>query len=116
MAERARALLRMLGASATFIVVGCVQLGQVDPRAARAAEVFECYVAAVTPYLGSVCDVEELVRDAISGRASVPRALELAGATADDLRAVDAAMGACRGAPEAPAVNPRTLAFTDPPW
>lgn len=100
----------MLGASLAFVVAGCVQFGQVDPRAARAAEVLDCYVAAVTPYLGEALDVEQLVRDAVAGRASVPQALALLGATADDLRAVDAALGACRGAPEAP------LAFTDPPW
>jgi hypothetical protein len=115
MAERARFLLRLLGAATTFIVVGCVQFGQLDPRAQRAADVFECYVAAVEPYLGGVCDVTELVRDAIEGRANVPQALALLGATADDLKAVDAALGACRGAPEAPPVNPRTLAYREPP-
>lgn len=98
----------------TFVVAGCVQL-QEDPRAARAADVFECYVAAVTPYLGEALDVEQLVRDAVAGKASVPQALALLGATADDLRAVDAALGACRGAAVAPPVNPRTLAFREPP-
>jgi hypothetical protein len=55
------------------------------------------------------------VRDAVEGRASVPQALALLGASAEDLRAVDAALSACRGAPEAPPVNPRTLAYREPP-
>lgn len=114
-AERARALLRLLGAASVFITVSCVRFGELDPRAQRAADVFECYVTAVEPYLGGALDVERLVRDAVEGRASVPQALALLGATADDLRAVDAALAACRGAPEAPAVNPRTLAFREPP-
>lgn len=115
-AERAKQMLRLLGAAFVMAVAGCgVFGGQVDPRAQRAADVFECYVAAITPYVGGVCDVEELVRDAIAGRANVPQALALLGSTADDLRSVDAALGACRGASEAPAVNPRTLAFREPP-
>ncbi len=105
----------MLGSAATFIVVGCAQFGQEDPRAARAHDVLECYVAAITPYLGTALDVEQLVRDAVAGKASVPQALALLGATADDLRAVDAALGLCRGGIEAPPVNPRTLAFREPP-
>jgi hypothetical protein len=72
--------------------------------------VFECYVAAVEPHLGEVCDVVELVRDAIAGRANLPQALALVGATADDLAAVNTALVACRGAVVAPPVNPRTLA------
>jgi hypothetical protein len=111
-AARARAILRGLGFGVLF---GCASFGQLDPRAQRAADVFECYVAAVEPYLGGVCDVAELVRDAVEGRASVPQALALLGASAEDLRAVDAALGACRGAPEAPPVNPRTLAYREPP-
>jgi hypothetical protein len=76
-------------------------------------------VAAIEPHLGGVCDVAELVRDAIAGRADLPKALVLVGATQDDLAAVNSALLACRGAAEtvkAPAVNPRTLAFRDPPW
>lgn len=94
---------------------GCAG-GQLDPRAQHAADVFECYVAAVAPYLGGVCDVAELVRGAVQGRASVPQALTLLGASAEDLRAVDAALVACRGAPEASPVNPRALAFQESPW
>lgn len=114
-ASRARHLLRLLGACVAFVVAGCVQFGQLDPKAQKAADVFECYVAAVEPYLGGVCDVAELVRDAVSGRASLPQALSLLGASAEDLRAIDAAMQLCRGATEAPPVNPRTLAFREPP-
>lgn len=97
------------------LFTGCASFVQLDPRAQRAADVFDCYVAAVEPYLGGVCDVAELVREAVSGRANVPQALTLLGASADDLRAVDAALAACRGAPEAPLVNPRTLAYQEPP-
>ncbi len=93
---------------------GCAG-GQIDPRAQRAAGVFECYVAAVAPYVGEALDVAELVREAVHGRASVPQALALLGASADDLRAVDAALAACRGGPVAPLANPRTLAFREPP-
>jgi hypothetical protein len=113
-ASRARQLLRLI-AGTTLLMAGCVG-GQLDPRAQRAADVFECYVAAIEPYLGGVTDVAELVRDAISGRASVPQALSLLGASADDLRAVDAALAACRGPVEAPPVNPRTLASREPPF
>lgn len=113
-ASRARTLLRLLGAAATFIVAGCVQ--DLSPKAQRAADVFECYVAALTPYVGDACDVAELVRDAIQGRADLPRALEMLGSTPDDMRAIAAALQACRPAPEAPPVNPRTLASREPPY
>jgi hypothetical protein len=113
-ASRARGILRALGFVAVFWFFGCSGV-QLDPRAQRAADVFECYVAAVEPYLGGVCDVAELVRDAVEGRASVPQALALLGASVDDMRAIDAAMTACRGAPETPPVNPRTLAHRTEP-
>jgi hypothetical protein len=115
-AARARRILAGLGA--LIGLTSCVG-GQLDPRAQRALDVFECYVAAIEPHLGGVCDVAELVRDAIAGRADLPKALVLVGATQDDLAAVNSALVACRGAAEtvkAPAVNPRTLAFRDPPW
>ena len=114
-ASRARALLRLLGASWVFLVASCVRFGGEDPRAARAEAVFECYVSAVEPYLGGAVDVAELVKDAVQGRASLPQALQLLGATQEDLVAVNAALEACRGAAKAPPVNPRTLAFREPP-
>ena len=114
-AERARQLLRLLGAGAVFLVASCVRFGDADPRAQRAVDVLECYVAAVEPYLGGALDVERLVKDAVAGRASLPQALALLRAPAADQRAVDAALGACRGGVEAPPVNPRTLAFREPP-
>ena len=111
-ASRARALLRLLGAVATFIVVGCVQFGQEDPKAARALRTFACYVAVIEPYVGDTVDVAEMVADAIMGRANMMGALALLGATNADLEAVAAGITACR-APDpvtAPPVNPRTLA------
>ncbi len=115
-ASRAREILRALGFVALlFLFFGCAG-GQLDPRAQRAVDVFECYVAAVEPYLGGVCDVSELVRDALAGRASLPQALGLLGATQDDLAAINSALVACRATPVAPPVNPRTLAFREPPY
>lgn len=112
-ASRARGILRSLGFVA--LLFGCAG-GQLDPRAQRAIDVFECYVAAVEPYLGGVCDVQELVRDALAGRASLPQALGLLGATQDDLAAINSALMACRATPVAPPVNPRTLAFRETPY
>ena len=108
-ASRARMLLRMLGATcAVMSSFSCVRFGELDPKAQRAADVFECYVAAVEPYLGGICDVADLVRDAVEGRASIPQALELLGASAEDLQEVDAALTECRG-------EPAPLAFREPP-
>ncbi len=114
-ASRARALLRLLGAAATFIVVGCVSFGQPDPKAQRAADIFRCYVAVIEPYVGDAVDVAELVQGAIKGEADLMRALSLLGATQEDLQAVLAGMNACKApAPVvAPPVNPRTLASLD---
>ncbi len=116
-ADRARRILAGLGA--LIGLASCVG-GQLDPRAQRALDVFECYVAAIEPHLDGVCDVTEFVRDAIAGNADLPKALSLVGATQDDLAAVNAALTACRTPPTptvvAPPVNPRTLAFRDPPW
>lgn len=109
-AQRARQLLRLISGGIVLALCGCASFGQLDPRAQRAADVFECYVAAVEPYVGGAVDAADLVRDAVQGRASLPRALSLLGATVDDLRAIDAAMAACRGPVVAPPVNPRTLA------
>lgn len=81
------------------LFMGCGLFSTPDPRAQRAADVFECYVAAVAPYVGGAVDTADLVREAVQGRASLPQALGLLGATVDDLRAVDAALAACRGAP-----------------
>lgn len=112
-ASRARALLRLLGAAATFIVVGCVQFGQLDPKAQRAADMFECYVGVVEPYLGDALEAEQLIREAIQGKANVLQAVAILGGTADDLKAISASLEACRGPTTpvvAPPVNPRTLA------
>ena len=116
-ASRARALLRLLGAAVTFVVVGCVQFGQLDPKAQRAADVFDCYVAVIEPYVGGACDVVELVTDAVQGRADILRAISLLGATQEDLRAVLAGMNACKApVPAADPASPGTLAFTEPPY
>lgn len=111
-ASRARALLRLLGAAVTFIVVGCIQL---EPKAQRAVDTFECYVAVIEPYVGDAVDVAELVQGAIKGESDLMRALALLGATQEDLQAVLAGMNACKApAPVvAPPVNPRTLASLD---
>lgn len=76
-------------------LAGCAG-GQLSPQAQRAVDTFECYVAAVTPYVGDACDVAELVRDAIQGRADLGRALQLLGNTAEDVEMVALAMKACR--------------------
>lgn len=112
-AARALDRLSKVGLVATLFM-GCGLFSTPDPRAQRAADVFECYVAAVEPHVGGVIDAADLVRDALQGRASLPQALSLLGATADDLRAIDAAMAACRGPVVAPPVNPRTLAGLRP--
>jgi len=112
-ASRAREILRALGFVA--MLFGCAG-GQLDPRAQRAVDLFECYVAAVEPYVGGALDAAELVREAIAGRSNLPQALGLLGATQDDLAAINSALVACRAAPVAPPVNPRTLAFREPPY
>ncbi len=110
-AHAAERLERIAGISLVALALslfGCASFGQFAPRAQRAGDVFECYVAAVEPYVGGALDAAELIQDAVQGRASLPQALSLLGATADDLRSIDAAMAACR-APVALPVNPRSL-------
>lgn len=75
-------------------LTGCAG-GQLDPRAQRALDVFECSVAAVTPYTGDALDAVELVRDAVKGRASIPDALRMLGSSAEDVNAVRKALAAC---------------------
>ncbi len=111
-ASRARGLLRLLGTVVAF--AGCSSFGQLDPRAQRATDVFECYVASVAPYVGDACDVAELVQDAVRGRVDLLRALALLGSTRADLESVASAMNACKGEQLlAPPVNPRTLALSE---
>lgn len=80
-------------------LTGCVG-GQLDPRAQRALDVFDCSVAAVAPYTGEALDAVELVRDAVKGRASVPEALRMLGASAEDVNAVRKALAACLPTPQ----------------
>lgn len=84
--------------------MGCAG-GRLEPKAQRAVDTFACTVDAVQPYVGSVLDAEELVRDAIQGKADLVRVLTALGATRADLVALHAALGACfpaEGVVEAP--------------
>lgn len=79
---------------AITVLAGCAG-GQLDPRAQRAVDTFECSIAVVSPYVGDAIDAAELVTDAIKGRASIPEALRMLGSTADDVEAVKRALAAC---------------------
>jgi hypothetical protein len=86
-------------------LTGCVG-GQLDPRAQRALDVFDCSCAAVSPYVGEAIDVAELVTDAVKGRASIPEALRMLGASADDVQAVRNALAACLPPPPPAPLEP----------
>lgn len=90
---------------ATAALTGCVG-GQLDPRAQRAIDTFECSVAAVSPYVGEAIDVSELVTDAVKGRASIPEALRMLGSSADDVQAVREALQACLPQPDPAPLEP----------
>ena len=97
-AERARRILAGLGIAVG--VASCSHVGQLSPQAQRAVDTVTCYVAVITPYVGDALDVGELVRESLQGRADLPRALALLGASAEDIELVTMAMAACRGLPD----------------
>lgn len=96
---------------ATAALPGCVG-GQLDPRAQRAVDTFECAVAAVAPYTGEALDAVELVRDAVKGRASIPEALRMLGSSAGDVQAVREALAACLPRSEPPPLAPEPAEYS----
>lgn len=93
------------------LAIGCVG-GQLDPRAQRALDVFECSVASVAPYTGDALDAAELVRDAVKGRTSIPDALRMLGASAEDVRAVREALAECLPPSDPPPLQPEPAEYT----
>jgi hypothetical protein len=79
---------------------GCASFGKLDPKAQRAVDVFECYVAVLEPYVGEVCDTAELVRDVVAGRADLGRTLFLLGAIPAEVDAIGDELAECRPRPQ----------------
>lgn len=87
---------------AALAVTGCQLLkGAQSPE----ATVYTCKVAALHPYVGDVFDTEELVRDAMSGKADLERALQSLAVLGLRLEAARAEYLAC-DPPEPPLVIP----------
>lgn len=80
---------------------GCVSFGQLDPKAQRAVDVFECYVAELEPYVGEVCDTVELVRDVVTGKADLGRTLLLLGTAPAEVEKIVERLSECRPQPQA---------------
>jgi hypothetical protein len=101
-----RSLLAIVSLVAVAVsALGCVG-GRLNPKAQRAVDTFDCAVAVVSPYVGDALDVTELVTDAIKGRASIPEALRMLGATADDVQAVRGALASCVSQPDPAPLEP----------
>lgn len=78
--------------------VGCAALASRVPSrtaAERAAAVFACRVAALEPYVGSVYNTEDLVRDALSGKANLSSTFAGLGLKYAELVAGQEAWDAC---------------------
>lgn len=65
------------------------------PQAQRAQDVFECRVAALSPYLSAVFDVSEVVRDTIQGKADPVAIMSTLGLLMADIHAAAEAWNAC---------------------
>lgn len=77
------------------LLCSCGLFTELEPKAQRALDMFECRVRALTPHCGEVYDVESLVRDILQGRANPVRVLEGLGATLPEIAAVGEAWNAC---------------------
>jgi hypothetical protein len=97
------------------LVLGCAG-GQLDPRTQRALDTFECRVEALTHYVGDVCEVTDLVRDAARGQVDVTRFLLVLGHSRESIEEAHKAWAACDPKPEAPATAVSKLAFREPPY
>lgn len=95
-------------------LTGCAG-GQLDPRAQRAIDAFECRVAALTPYIGEVVDVGEVVSEFARGRVNLTMLLATLGHTEEQINEASAAWHACDTKPVAPP-GATTLAFREPPY
>lgn len=79
-----------------YNLTGCSSFGQLNPKAQRAVDTFECYVATLSPYVGEVCDTADLVRDVVQGKADLARTLILLGATQAEVSDVTEKLAECR--------------------
>lgn len=93
------ALVLAVLAALGFSLQGCAG-GQLEPKAQRAVDTFECYVEVLKPYVGAVCETADFVREVVEGRADLGRALTLLGHAQDVPRVVEA-LHECLPAPQA---------------
>lgn len=105
-ARRARAILAKLGIASIFLA--CAG-GQLDPKAQRAVDRVECVVRAVEPHCGDVVEATQLVAEWFQGKADLPRALRMLGATAPELEDISVAVNACLNTPPAPVPTPAVI-------
>lgn len=73
----------------------CSCAGALTPQQQRAATVFQCRVAALTPYLDGVMDVEEFTREAILGRVDPAEVMARLGIEIADITAASQAWQMC---------------------
>lgn len=83
-------------------VVGCHAL---TPAQQAQADLYECRVAALLPYVAPALDTSQTVRDIMLGRGSLDQALEALGYAEEDAGKIKAELKACEGPPE-PVVAP----------
>lgn len=91
---------RKLSFWATLAVCsGGVACHDMTPQGQRARDVFECRVTALEPYIGSVFDVANVVRDTIQGKVDPVAIMSTLGATIADIHAAAEAWNACNPKP-----------------
>ncbi len=97
---------------AALLALSCHDL---TPQQARAESVFECRVRALEPFIGTVFNTAQVVRDTIQGKVDPVAIMVTLGAVAADVHAAAAAWNACLPAPVArpPAYGNKVVFYTE---
>lgn len=77
-----------------FFLVRCAG-EQLTPEQQRTLDLFECRVHALQPYVGSIYDTAELIREATLGKTDLLSMLSALGYAQEDISKIGAAFGAC---------------------
>lgn len=89
-----RSLAFMVSLLTAFFLVRCVG-NQLTVEQERTLALFECRVHALQPYVGSMFDTAELVRDASTGKTSLLNVLTALGYSAEEVGEIAGKFGAC---------------------
>lgn len=89
-----RAAAFLMSLLTAFFLVRCAG-EQLTPAQEKVLSLFECRVHALQPYVGSVYDTAELVRDAAAGKTELMRVLQALGYAPEDIAQIASAFGSC---------------------